>query len=281
MQGAIEDFRPLNLQRISWLSKLYHAYFRPTFFYSEPLHLSDRPALLVGNHTLTGILDTPFLVEHFLTTENVQLRSLGDKVHFYVPIWRSLLQRGGMVLASRENASTLMQHGESIMLFPGGAREVMRRKGEKYQLVWKQRTGFVEMCIQHGYDIIPFASLGPDDCYDIHLDANQYRHWPVLSGLLQRPWLNQLSRDGEILPSLFTGVAFTPLPKPQKFYFSFGGRIRTDNLSANVAQIWQVREATAQAIQTQINDLKQYRAQDLRHWSRLRRWLSISSIGRA
>ena len=275
---AIHNFSPPNLQRISWLRKLYHAYFRPTFLHTERLQLRERPALLVGNHTITGILDTPFLVEHCLLNEGVMLRSLGDKVHFHVPLWGRMLQSGGMVLASRENAAALMQRGDSMMLFPGGAREVMRRKGEKYQLLWKQRTGFVEIAMQHGYDIIPFASLGPDDCYDIHLDANQYARWPIIRWLLNRPWLKKLTRNGDILPSLFTGILFTPIPKPQKFYFSFGERISTAELQANPEQILQLRDATAQSIQQQLEQLKQQRVQDVPRWSRLRRCLCQASI---
>ena len=48
----------------------------------------------------------------------------------------------------------------------------MRRKGEAYRLVWKQRTGFARLAIEHGYDIIPFGSVGPDEAFDILFDAN-------------------------------------------------------------------------------------------------------------
>lgn len=279
-KDPITQFKQPNLKRISWLIKLYYWFFKPTFFYSEQTQLSQRPALLVGNHTITGILDTPFLVEHFLVQQQVQLRSLGDKVHFHVPLWGRMLQWGGMVLASRDHAAKLMQQGDSIMLFPGGAREVMRRRGEKYQLIWKQRTGFVEIAMQHGYDIIPFASLGADDCYDIHLDANQYSRWPLIKSLLLRAKIQEFTRKGDLLPSLFTGIAFTPIPKPQKFYFSFGERISTENMQATPEQIWQLREATAQSIQQQLKQLNQYREQDISKWSRLRRWLCLSSIRR-
>lgn len=279
-KDPITQFKQPNLKRISWLIKLYYWFFKPTFFYSEQTQLSQRPALLVGNHTITGILDTPFLVEHFLVQQQVQLRSLGDKVHFHVPLWGRMLQWGGMVLASRDHAAKLMQQDDSIMLFPGGAREVMRRRGEKYQLIWKQRTGFVEIAMQHGYDIIPFASLGADDCYDIHLDANQYSRWPIIKSLLLRAKIQEFTRKGDLLPSLFTGIFFTPIPKPQKFYFSFGERISTENMQATPEQIWQLRDATAQSIQQQLKQLKQYREQDISKWSRLRRWLCLSSIHR-
>ena len=64
-----------------------------------------------------------------------------------------------MVLGSPEYCAALMEAGQHILVFPGGGREVMRRKGEAYQLIWKQRTGFARLAIEHGYDIIPFGSV--------------------------------------------------------------------------------------------------------------------------
>ena len=36
-----------------------------------------------------------------------------------------------------------MERGEAILVFPGGGREVMKRKDEDYVLIWKERLGFV------------------------------------------------------------------------------------------------------------------------------------------
>ena len=76
-----------------------------------------------------------------------------------------------MIEGTPENCAALMQQGESILVFPGGSREVMRRKNDGYALFWKQRTGFVKMAVAHGYDILPFASVGPNESFDIHYDA--------------------------------------------------------------------------------------------------------------
>lgn len=46
-----------------------------------------------------------------------------------------------MVLGTPENCAALMQAGQSILVFPGGGREVMRRKGEAYRLIWKRCRG--------------------------------------------------------------------------------------------------------------------------------------------
>ncbi|MGE5441823.1 MAG: hypothetical protein ACM3Q0_02020, partial [Bacteroidota bacterium] len=60
-----------------------------------------------------------------------------------------------------------------IVVFPGGGREVARRKGEQYKLIWKARTGFVRMAIRYGYPVVPFAQVGADDAFDILVDAGE------------------------------------------------------------------------------------------------------------
>ena len=54
--------------------------------------------------------------------------------------------------------------------FPGGAREVFKRRGEKYALIG-ERTGFARLAIECGYPIVPFSAVGAEDVYDIVLDA--------------------------------------------------------------------------------------------------------------
>jgi 1-acyl-sn-glycerol-3-phosphate acyltransferase len=75
----------------------------------------------------------------------------------------------GTVVGSPEVCSELMDKGEPILVFPGGAREVLRNKqddpytlfwGEVYRSFLSQRTGFARMAIKHNYKIVPVASVG-------------------------------------------------------------------------------------------------------------------------
>ena len=45
--------------------------------------------------------------------------------------WRDFLAGFGAVDGTRENCAALMREGESILVYPGGAREVFKRKSEK------------------------------------------------------------------------------------------------------------------------------------------------------
>jgi 1-acyl-sn-glycerol-3-phosphate acyltransferase len=51
------------------------------------------------------------------------------------------------------------------MVFPGGGREVTKRKGQQYQLIGKNCEGFAVMAIEQGYPIIPFASVGTNTAW--------------------------------------------------------------------------------------------------------------------
>lgn len=270
----MDNFVPPELGYGKWGLNLERWYFDPVFFNSDQLNMS-KPALFVGNHTLYGLLDVPLILDHLRLEHGVQLRSLGDRIHFHIPIWKDILVKGGMVLGSPENCRDLMSSGQSILVFPGGAREVMRRKGEKYQLIWKKRSGFARLAIEHGYDIIPFASLGADDCFDIVIDANDIQNNTTAQKLLNTLKLSDKLRGGDILPPVPKGVGFLPVPKPQRFYFSFGDRISTLNAVNTEQDIWDMREQVARSIEKQIVDLKHYRESDKAHnWSWLRKKLT-------
>ncbi|WP_245932396.1 lysophospholipid acyltransferase family protein [Isoalcanivorax indicus] len=270
----IRPFSPATARRIMTLGRLY---FRPTFVGLEQLDLG-KPALFVGNHTLYGMLDLPLMVQHLYTRHGLLPRALGDRSHFMLPLWRDLLRRNGMVLGTPANCDALMDAGESILVFPGGAREVWRRKGEQYQLIWKKRLGFVRQAIKHGYDIIPFGSLGPDECYTILADANDVTDNPTLRWLLEQTGLLGSLRGGDMIPPLSRGMGPTLLPRPQRFYFGFGERIPTRHLAGlqgDEQTLWDIRHQVAAAVEQQIVDLKAFRQGDRRrNWSWLRRHLA-------
>jgi 1-acyl-sn-glycerol-3-phosphate acyltransferase len=270
----MDNFVPPEENYGKWGRDLERWYFDPVFLNSDQLNMS-KPALFVGNHTLYDLLDVPLFVEHIREQHGIHLRSLGDRMHFHVPIWKDILTKGGMVLGSPENCHALMESGQSIIVFPGGAREVMRRKGEKYQLIWKKRTGFARLAIEHGYDIIPFASVGADDCFDIVIDANDIQQNATARKVLKAFKLNDKLRGGDILPPIPVGVGYLPIPKPQRFYFSFGERISTLNVEDDEQGIWDIREQVAQSIEDQISELKKYRSTDKKqNWSWLRKKLT-------
>jgi 1-acyl-sn-glycerol-3-phosphate acyltransferase len=179
--------------------------------------------LLTGNHTIYGMLDIPMLGLEVHEATGRAVRGLGDHYHFAIPVWRDLLRRLGAVRGTRKICGRLFEAGEVVLVFPGGGREVFKHKGEKYRLVWKERVGFARLAIEYGVPIVPFASVGVEDAFEIVLDADDILRSPVGDlirslGLMEKPWF----RRGEIVPPLARGTGRAGIPRLQRQYFLFG-----------------------------------------------------------
>ena len=224
-----------------------------------------RPTLFVGNHTLYGMLDVPLLGYEIYQRKGVYIRGLADRMHFKVPVWREVFKWIGSVVGSRENCSALMDSGAHIMVFPGGSREVAKRKGEAYQLIWKDRTGFARMAVEHGYRIIPFAAVGAEDCYDILLDSNDIMGSRLVKWLKTTALGSKFIGDGEQIFPLSRGLGLSMIPRPERFYYSFGEPIETapyKGESDDPAVLAQVRDEVKASIETQLAALLKVQAKD-------------------
>jgi 1-acyl-sn-glycerol-3-phosphate acyltransferase len=182
---------------------------------------ADRGFLLVGNHTLLGLQDVPTLVRELERLRGARLRALADHAHFAIPGWRDLLTRLGAVRGTRETCAELMKAGEPVLVFPGGAREVFKRRGQRYQLLWGERLGFARLAIEHGYPVIPFAAVGGDDTYDVILDSDSRIATPV------RALATRLTGRSDVGAIVVRGLGPTLVPRPERFYFHFGTPIET------------------------------------------------------
>jgi 1-acyl-sn-glycerol-3-phosphate acyltransferase len=217
-----------------------------------------RPCLFVGNHTLFS-LDAPMLIAELYSKRGIVIRSLGDHVHFRIPLWRDLLTKFGVIDGTRENCATLMAAGESVLVFPGGAREVFKHKGEKYRLLWGERLGFARMAVRHGYPIVPFAAVGAEDAWDIVLDGD------ALVPEAARSLLDRLGVRTDAFVPLVRGIGPTPLPRPERLYFWFARPIETrryDGRHTDGAACAAVRDRTKRAIEKGIAFLLAKRRRD-------------------
>lgn len=240
------------IKRLSALSKVY---FTPTFIGAEQLDASQ-PAMYVGNHSLYGVLDSPMLIDYLYNEHQVAVVSIADHSHFYLPLWRSVVKKFGAVDGIPAYVREAMQQGYSILVFPGGGREVLKREGEQYQLIWKQRYGFLKLAQEFGYDIVPFAALGGDEVFDIGFDANKVVQHQYFQKLLQVPQLSRLLRKGEVIPSLPKHL----IPKRLPFYFKFMPRQSLMHIE-NLEQLQQFRDLIAAEIYTGLADLRVLRQQ--------------------
>lgn len=261
-------FRPPTKAQVKFLMAPSRAYFRPQFFGLEHVD-PKRPALLVGNHTLIGVLDAPLFVAQIYEERGVWVRALGDRFHFAVPGWRDMMKRIGVVVGSPQTCSALMRAGEHVLVFPGGGREVAKRKGEAYELIWKERVGFARMAIEHGYPILPFAAVGAEECFDIVWDADDVLESSV-GGILKKTPLYDAMRGGDALMPFVRGWKGTPLPKPERFYFAVGEPIPTESFGRDPNGIEALRDLTRERVEALIADLLARRREDSKPGKRRR-----------
>jgi 1-acyl-sn-glycerol-3-phosphate acyltransferase len=243
MVRALRPFRWLNSPVLSGLERIPQ----------------ERPLLFVGNHTLFGVLDSPFFISELYRLAGITLRPLGDDLHFQVPVWGALSRRMGAVPASPEVCARLMRAGETILVFPGGARETSKRKSEKYKLVWGDRVGFARLAIEHACTIVPFASIGVEDAFDVVVDADEILASPVGRAL---DWLGV--RHDLVMP-VVKGLGPTPLPRPERFYFRIAPPIETasyERRSDDPARCGDLRDRTRRAIEQTIDELLTMRDAD-------------------
>ncbi len=182
-------------------------------------NIPDEGSLLVGNHSTYALLDAPLLVAEVWKRRRIVVRGLGELAHYAVPVWRDALGAGGMVRGTRDNVRALMRDRQTILVFPGGGREVYKRRGQKYRLLCRERMGFARLAIEQGYPVVPFAAVGAEDMLEIIADVDT-----LIYGQLAR-----LSKKitGFPLPPMARGLGLTGIPRPERLYFWFGEPIHT------------------------------------------------------
>ncbi len=217
----------------------------------------NRPVLFIANHTLMGMLDAPLMVEAIYENTGHFPRAMGDRLHFLIPGWGRLLSKLGVVEGSREACRALMRDGHSILVYPGGGREVYKRDGEQYKLIWGNRTGFARLALEHGYPIVPVASVGAEECYKILIDHNDIAKIPLWK------YIEPLTPRRDVgIPPLVYGLGGSPLPIPQRFYFSCAPLIESaplQSLPDREEAICVLRDQVHVSLQRSIDELLRIR----------------------
>jgi len=244
----LTNFIPPSIQHVKKHIKVFDFWFPTTFHGLENVD-QKRPALYVGNHTLLGH-DVPPLILGLYVQKHIFLRGVGDRVHFRIPFWRSLVKQYGAFEGTRDAIHQLMEKQEHILIYPGGGREVMKNKGEAYQLIWKNRFGFIELALENGYDIIPFAAIGGEEMLDLKYDSNDFRKSLLGKGLKRIGVLKRM-RNGEAFVPFTTGFLGLPfIPRRQALDYIFCPRIETAHIAKeqfDTAKI-ELRQQVADAI---------------------------------
>ncbi|XP_052167489.1 phytyl ester synthase 1, chloroplastic-like [Oryza glaberrima] len=195
------------------------------------------PAVIVGYHMLLGFELGP-LVTGVLRSSGIHIRGLAHPFMFDKkkekimpdPSYYDMHRIMGAVPVAAGNFYKLLAEKHFVLLYPGGAREALHRKGEEYKLFWPEQSEFVRMASRFGATIIPFGVVGEDDICDMLLDYDDLMKIPFYD-ILDR----MLNEDGVKLRTDSTGELkyqrihpVVAAPKiPGRFYFIFGKPIET------------------------------------------------------
>ncbi|OBK50440.1 lysophospholipid acyltransferase family protein [Mycobacterium kubicae] len=220
---------------------------------------ADGRFLLVGNHTqfIGGeVLLVPHYVRRALGT---RVRPLADRRFGQRPgFGYDLMTAYGGVIGAPDTARELMRHNETILVFPGGGREIAKFKGEEYRLNWRGRSGFARIAVENEYPIVPVGLVGGDDVYKSLVTRDS------ILGRLSRTITTRLTGDADMAMPLMRGVGPTFIPRPQRMYLHFGAPIDTSQPSDVSTEDWveSVRATTQQSLEAILADLLAVRADD-------------------
>ncbi|GFQ01346.1 acyltransferase-like protein at1g54570 chloroplastic [Phtheirospermum japonicum] len=199
----------------------------------------EGPVLLVGYHMLMGMELVP-LVEEFLREKKIMVRGIAHPSLFSHLVENEdkestlsdYLRLYGAVPVGPSNLFKLFKTKSHVLLYPGGAREALHRKGEEYKLFWPDQPEFVRMAARFGATIVPFGVVGEDDIAELVLDYEDLIKIPI--------WGDRIREDNEKYESFnvragqsgevanqalyFPGL----VPKiPGRLYYLFGKPIET------------------------------------------------------
>ncbi|WP_425312014.1 lysophospholipid acyltransferase family protein [Mycobacterium asiaticum] len=220
---------------------------------------ADGRFLLVGNHT-QFVGGEVLLVPHFVRRAiGRRVRPLADRRFSQQPgFGHDLITAYGGVVGAPETARELMRHNETILVFPGGGREIAKFKGEEYQLNWRGRSGFARIAVANDYPIIPVGLVGGDDVYKSLVTRES------TLGRLSRTVSARLGGDADMAMPLMRGVGPTFLPRPQRMYLQFGTPIVTTKPEGVSEEDWvaSIRDRTKRSLEAILAELLAVRAGD-------------------
>ena len=220
---------------------------------------ADGRFLLVGNHTLFSMAEVVLIPYFVRIAIGTRVRPLADRQFARMTgTQAALVAAYGAVIGTPAAARRLMDEGESVLVFPGGAREIGKYRGEEYTLNWENRDGFARIAIEKEYPIVTVALVGGDDVY-----TSMVRRDSTL-GRFGR-WAGQrLTGRSDITMSPVRGVGLTLIPKPQRMYLAFGQPIDTRRSPGVSVETWTgaVKRRVQQDLEAALLDLQRIRATD-------------------
>lgn len=179
------------------LFRVLRAYYRarPHGLENLPRH---RPLLYVAKHPRCYLYFETMLLGFFTFLADSELPEIqvmekqGTSLH-RTPLVGWLRRNVNAIPATEDAAVHALEAGRSVLVFPGGARELL---GEPDVVSWRGRRGFARIAARAGVPVVPVAIAGADR---------------------QHPWRLRIGKENTLwLP---------PLPLPARLDYWFGAPI--------------------------------------------------------
>ncbi|KAF5186443.1 Acyltransferase-like protein [Thalictrum thalictroides] len=195
------------------------------------------PVLFVGYHMLMGLELMP-LVEEFLSERKIMIRGMAHPIFFTLDSAFAMdestiidkVREFGSVPVTPNNLYRLLSSKSFTLLYPGGAREALHRKGEEYKLFWPDQPEFVRMAARFEATIVPFGVVGEDDIAQLVLDYDDIMKIPIVSDFIKDKNQDVMRLRGDAKGEIAKQDLYIPgiLPKvPGRFYYLFGKPVET------------------------------------------------------
>ncbi len=237
---------------------------------------ADGRFLLVGNHT-AFIGGEVLLIPHFVRRAlGRRVRPLADRRFATKPgLGHDVMTAYGGVVGDPATARELMRHNETILVFPGGGREIAKFKGEEYRLNWRGRAGFARIAVENDYPIVPVGLVGGDDVYKSLVTRDSRL------GRLSQAVSTRMTGEPDMAMPPMRGIGPTLIPRPQRMYLGFGEPISTAKPEDLSTEDWvaSVRERTQESLKSILSDLLAIRADDPFRELNLLAWASAAKAG--
>lgn len=152
----LKEYYPIKLERVPWLELDPKRNYLFCCFPHGILPTSTFSAFCDNSSEFHSLF--PYHTPHLCVLKKL----------FYSPILRELMLAVGMCSVSARSLEYLLgapEGGNVAGLIVGGAEETFYSQPQHYNVVLKNRKGFVKMALKHGSPLVPVFSFGETDVF--------------------------------------------------------------------------------------------------------------------
>ena len=143
---------------------VYRSYFKVRVFGAE--NVKDHSYIVASNHTGQVPLDGMLITLAFMLDVSPPrvLRAMVERFMAQLPFLGDLTAQTGSILGDRANCQYLIEHNESILVFPEGVRGISKNTPDYYKLKHFSE-GFYRIALQNKTPILPVCVIGAEEMF--------------------------------------------------------------------------------------------------------------------